>query len=369
MKGKEKMNILHLEYSGHTGGIEKLCRDIGRNAYKDKHYFIFVHEGGCFYEQMKDAGLDVKKLNFENWNILKLYMTVDKLVHEYKIDAIIIHHPAPLMWISMLLYLRHLHNAKVLVYVHNVYVEITKCSRIRKIIYNKLLKKCDGIISISEFVKKTVIENTKIPQDKVRVIYNGVECKNQSITYNGRLNTPIRIIYVGRLIEKKGVQVLLKAVASLKNEISCTVQIVGDGPYRTELEILCKELHIEDNITFYGNQSNIQDWLEKADIFVHPAIWQEGFGITIAEALSYGKICIASHRGAIPEIIEDGKNGFLVEADNPDALAKKISYVCNIMTTEQRLNIQYNSIIRAKKFSIEKLMKELHDYLLVLKGR
>ena len=102
---------------------------------------------------------------------------------------------------------------------------------------------------------------------------------------------------------------------------------------------------------------------------MHPAIWQEGFGITIAEALSYGKICIASNRGAIPEIIESKKNGFLFEAEDSDALANIIKYVCSTMSKEQRLEIQKNAVERARDFSIEKLMQQLHEYLLFLKGR
>lgn len=102
---------------------------------------------------------------------------------------------------------------------------------------------------------------------------------------------------------------------------------------------------------------------------LYPAIWQEGFGITIAEALSYGKICIASNRGAIPEIIESKKNGFLFEAEDSDTLANIIKYVCSTMSKEQRLEIQKNAVERARDFSIEKLMQQLHEYLLFLKGR
>lgn len=363
------MNVLHLEYSGNTGGIEKLCKDIGLNAGNDKHYFAFVHEGGVFYDEMKNAGLDVSCLKFENGDIIKLYRAVNEFVNEKEIDMIIIHHPAPLVWLSMLMYLSLPHKAKVLVYVHNVYCEITKHSCIRGIAYNRLLIKCDGVIAISKFVKNTVIEHVRIPDEKVKVIYNGVECPNYLNSPNGELSNPVRIIYVGRLIEQKGVQILLRAIATLKDNLVCEVKIVGDGPFRANLEDLSRKLDIDEYVEFCGNQSNVQDWLKKADVFVHPAIWQEGFGITIAEALSFGKICIASKRGAIPEIIEDENSGFLFEAANPVALADKITYVCKVMTAEQRQCVQKNAMMRAHQFSIEKLMNKLHEYLVSLKGK
>ena len=80
--------------------------------------------------------------------------------------------------------------------------------------------------------------------------------------------------------------------------------------------------------------------MSNADIFIHPAIWEEGFGITIIEAMARGKLCIASKRGAIPEIISDGVNGLLVESANAKQLAEKIKYVGEIMPKKERERIQ-----------------------------
>ncbi len=357
------MNVLHLEYAGNTGGIEKLCRDIGANTIEDKHYFVFVHEGGSFYEQMKNDGLNVRCLYLENRNILKLYIEIIKLVDKEKKDAIIIHHPAPLVWISTLLYLYLSHKAKVVVYAHNVYEGITKHNRIKRIIYNILLKKCDGVIAISEFVKRTIAENSSIENEKIKVIYNGVKTLNEMPVVNGTLNSPVKIIYVGRLIKQKGVQVLLEAIELLKDKVVCELEIIGDGPYRSDLENIASELGVYNKVRFCGNQSNVQEWLKKADIFVHPTIGDEGFGLTIVEAMNCGKICIASYKGGIPEIVTDGQDGFLVAAERPKDIAEKIDYVCNNFTVEKRLSIQKKAIGRAQDFSIENLVYQLRNYI------
>lgn len=357
------MNILHLEYSGGTGGIEKLCKDIGLHPGGDRHYFVFVHEGGAFYDEMQRAGLAVQCLHLQNKDIGRLYNVVEKMVRDEKIDAVVIHHAAPLIWLAMLLYLWLPHTAKVLVYVHNVYGEVIRHSKIRKIVYDMLLAKCSGIVAISEFVKKTVLDGSSIAPEKVRVIYNGIVCPEDVTVPNGALQEPVRLIFVGRLIRQKGVQVLLNAAALLEGRVSYRLQIVGDGPYRAELETLCRELHQEKYVTFCGSCHDVPERLKQADIFVHPTIGEEGFGLTVAEAMSYGKICIICNRGAIPEIITNEKNGFLVEAENPTALADRIASVCTAMTDAQRRQLQQNAIARARDFSIENLTQQLHAYI------
>lgn len=357
------MNILHLEYAGKTGGIEKLCKDIGNASRIDHQYFLFVHEGGSIYDEMKKDHLKVECLNLNNYQIYKLYNMILRYTSTLNINAIILHHPAPLIWLAMELYLHRSNRANVFVYVHNTYQEITAEKYIRRRIYNDLLKHADGIIAISKWVKYTVQLNTPIEDNKIKVIYNGIICPQNQKEHTGRLHKPIEIIYVGRLIEKKGVQVLLKAAAKLTPKQNYKIHIVGDGPYKKELQKQTKKLGIESIVSFWGNQRDIVERLTNADIFVHPAIWEEGFGISIIEAMSCGKICIASKKGAIPEIIEDGHNGFLVESNDEMALANKIMKIAENMTTEQRMTLERNAWMRANDFTIEKLLNELHAFL------
>lgn len=363
------MNILHLEYSGGTGGIEKLCKDIGLHPGVDRQYFVFVHEGGEFYDEMQRAELSVRCLNLKNRDVIKLYSIIKQIVYNEQIDAIVVHHPAPIVWLAILMYMCLPHRARVLIYFHNVYDEVTRHSKVRRRVLNILLKKSDGIIAISEFVKNTVLLNSSVDSRKIHVIYNGIECPDVDCTSEGSLHKPVRILYVGRLIEQKGVQILLRAVSILKDSTPCELRIVGDGPYRSELEDLSKELKIENSVKFCGSRNDVPEQLKWTDIFVHPTIGEEGFGLTVAEALSHGKICIACRKGGIPEIINDGENGFLVESEKPMAIADKIEFVCNKLTIEQRQKIQQNATLRARNFEIENLVHKLHTLVTSVEGK
>lgn len=199
-------------------------------------------------------------------------------------------------------------------------------------------------------------------KNKIKVIYNGTTFSNRDVDTEARdFHNPIRLIYIGRLIEKKGVQFLIDAFSELIDKEKYSLTIVGDGEYREKLEGKVRESNLSEYINFLGNQRNVNDLLSNADIFIHPAIWEEGFGITIIEAMARGKLCIASKRGAIPEIISDGVNGLLVESANAKQLAEKIKYVGEIMPKKERERIQENALRDVKRFSIDVLIENLHE--------
>ena len=355
------MNILHIQYTGNIGGIEKLSKDIGLKSKKDKNTFMFVHAGGEICEEMKSAGLDVCEYNYKNSDVIPVYKEIKNLIKQRKISVLVVHSPAPLVWLACLLYAKEKEKIKMIVYVHNGYLQITERSSIRKYMYNMLLNKCDHIVAISKFVKNTVLENTKIKPKKISVVYNGIDTTIYGKSDEKQKKAYVKIIYVGRLIEEKGVQVLIKAMALLRNKDKFRLDIVGDGPYRKELEEQIKGLNLDSTVKMVGNKRDIPKRLSESDIFVHPAIWDEGFGITIVEAMRSGLICVAFAKGAIPEIIDNNISGFLVEEVSQKNLAEKIEYAGEIVDLDIGMSIQKNAMEKAKEFSIENLTEKLHE--------
>lgn len=135
------------------------------------------------------------------------------------------------------------------------------------------------------------------------------------------------IVYSGRLLPEKG---LLTLFESLKYFPGLEVKIIGDGPYRHELEELVSRWGLS-SVEFLGHRSRsyLSKILRDALCLVVPSLWPEPAGLIIYEAFASKKCVIASNLGGIPELIEDGVNGLLFEAGNSDALAMKLSYVVN----------------------------------------
>jgi len=138
----------------------------------------------------------------------------------------------------------------------------------------------------------------------------------------------IKIGYVGRLVDGKGLEDLMKAISNLKSQISnqnFKLLIFGTGPLETTLKKLAEKLRISDKIEWRGfvSYGKVPEALSEIDIFVYPS-WHEGFGRSIMEALAMEKAVVATRVGGIPDLVKDGENGFLVEPHNPTALADKI---------------------------------------------
>lgn len=141
-----------------------------------------------------------------------------------------------------------------------------------------------------------------------------------------------RVLFTGRLIERKGLEYLLQAVPKVLSRVSADFVITGDGDQREKLESLAEQLGLTEKVNFLGFVSNeeLAQEYAKCDVWVNPGIvdsWgdAEGLGIGSIEAYSYFKPVVASRVGGIPDTILDGETGYLVPQKDPTALANAIS--------------------------------------------
>jgi phosphatidyl-myo-inositol dimannoside synthase len=144
------------------------------------------------------------------------------------------------------------------------------------------------------------------------------------------------LIFIGRLVARKGVPVLLDAIALLRGDPRLSVRIIGDGPEREALQARAAQLGLADRVTFEGTVSadRLKDALAGCDALVLPAIVTEkgeteGLGVVLIEAMQYGKLAIATDTGGIPDIVEDGATGILVKPGDAVALAAAIRGAMN----------------------------------------
>ncbi len=159
------------------------------------------------------------------------------------------------------------------------------------------------------------------------VIPNGVE-KIQSADYtkNKQKTEYKTIITISRLVPKNGIDILIKAVAKVKEEIlSVKCLILGDGPERKRLEQMAKDLGVSTNVEFLGDipHGNIFEYLAKSNVFVRPSR-SEGLGNSFLEAMAAGLPVIGTSVGGIPDFLKDGKTGLFSRVDDPKDLAEKI---------------------------------------------
>jgi colanic acid/amylovoran biosynthesis glycosyltransferase len=204
-------------------------------------------------------------------------------------------------------------------------------------IYKPLFDKGDLFFPISEVMKRQLI---KLGCDEKKIILHqiGMDCRKFLFTPR-RLNADgqIRLVTIARLVEKKGVEYAIRAVAKLANASqNIEYNIIGDGPLREDLQRLIQELDVCDMVKLLGwkQQEEIVEILNNSHILLAPSVTakngdQEGTPVAIMEAMAMGLPVLSTQHSGIPELIENGVSGFLVPERDVDALAEKLDYLIN----------------------------------------
>ena len=184
----------------------------------------------------------------------------------------------------------------------------------------------DVVIAVSEKLKARLEScHTETP---VRVIYNGFSVHPDPDSCERDHKA---LIQVGNLIPSKRFDVTIRALAKLREEgLDLTLTVIGQGPLRSELEALSAQLGISEFVHFLGRKPNAEVFQKMCEsgIFVM-ASKPEGFGIVYLEAMAAGCVTVGTEGEGIDGVIENGRNGFLVPADDEDAIVRVVKNVVN----------------------------------------
>ncbi|HPD47802.1 MAG TPA: glycosyltransferase [Anaerohalosphaeraceae bacterium] len=199
-------------------------------------------------------------------------------------------------------------------------------------VYRPLFSKGDLFMPVSEYWRDRLIE-LHCPADKIVVHHMGIDPRKfPFVERRLEAGEPLRLLTVGRLVEKKGHAYALRAVAKLVHEGRDIMYVIaGDGPERASLEGLCVQFGIRDKVQFAGAlaRDEVIKLYQASHVFLLPSVTAsdgdtEGIPVVLMEASAMGMPVLASTHSGIPEIVIDGKSGFLVPERDVDALAAKL---------------------------------------------
>jgi len=129
------------------------------------------------------------------------------------------------------------------------------------------------------------------------------------------------VLYAGRLAPIKRIDLFLETVRRVKELLPhISAIVVGDGPLRQSLQQMAHKLGIERNVVFVGHQEGIEGWLRRARVFVLTSE-SEGLALSLMEAMRCGLPAVVPGVGELPELVDDGLNGYLVGEHSPEAFA------------------------------------------------
>jgi len=342
--------ILFISRTSLLGGAEISLLDLLKKI--DKDYFcpvvVLPDNKGLFYNELKKLNIKtiIKKMAFlrKSYNVFLLiwfllniiYMNfyslwllkrqnVDLVVCNSFQDSMFVALPAKLLRKKLIIYIKNILDKKWKKYIRAKICDIF----------------ADKIIAISKKNSEDFLNFSK-KKEKISVIYEGIdiirfrENTRKNDVFSEYINSDkrcYRIINIGNLCELKGQKLLLKALFSdLFKDVDFKVFFIGeanfkkDYEYKREMLEYVQEHKLGEKVFFLGFKKNINDYIKYSNLLVHCPVIEEGLGLVILEAFCLGGIVVGTRIGGIPEIIEDGINGFLCSVDEKD-LAEKIYYV------------------------------------------
>ncbi len=368
-----KPTILQVIPALFSGGVERGTIEVAKMLKEVGYNPIVVSSGGLLVEELLALDIIHIYMNSDSKNpftIWKNARLLSEIINKYQVDIVHARSRAP-AWSCYIA--TKATNTKFLTTFHGIY----NVSNYFKYLYNNVMVKGEKVIAVSDFVKQHILDNYKIPENKITVIHRGVDyhyfdpqnvtkdkllkCKKK---YNIPSNVPI-ILLPSRMTSWKGHMILIEALGKLKHlDFYCL--IVGDlskhPNFTNRIKSIRNSLRLQSRVQIFGNEPDMQCLYKISDIILSTSIEPEAFGRTIIEGQSMEKIVIATNIGGASETISDQKTGFHVKANDPIDLAEKIEYCLSIINTDQGRAIEQ----AARKtvidhFSLDLMLKKTLD--------
>lgn len=247
---------------------------------------------------------------------------------------------------------------------------------------NIAIKKSDKVYCLGPAVRELIIKKTGIPYSKIELSPPGISDEflkraNEKISdfpspdLKKRLKDKRIIFTLARLVERKGIDMILQALPKVKEKFSNVFYIIGgDGPYREYLEELMRNLNLKNDVLFTGfiSEEEKHFYYSRAEIFVMPNRELpgelEGFGIVFLEANAYRKPVIAGNSGGAVDAVLNGKTGLLVNPFDAVEIANAIIYLLENKEYAQKLGQQGRKRVENEfrwKIIVKKLRENLRD--------
>jgi glycosyltransferase involved in cell wall biosynthesis len=239
---------------------------------------------------------------------------------------------------------------------------------LNKFLFTKILT---DIIANSEEIKNSLLQHNlnsnkeSWPDEKkIHVLYNGIDVSTlpplRSLSVKN-LESTLILGNVGRLVEQKNQESLIKLALELKKSLKglnlkFKIKIAGEGPLKSILEDKIEESQLQNDIELLGHLADVSSFMNEIDIFVFPSLF-EGTSNALLEALAYGKPVIAYNVSSNPELIIQGKNGFLVPAFDQTVFAQNVLKLIQDFELRQSMGSESRALI-IQKFKSEVIFEQ-----------
>lgn len=365
----EKIKIMHVAQA--AGGVDHYIRMLLKYLEREKFENILICSQD--YDAEEYDGL---VSNFEQIDVyrsiglgdLKAVLKVRKLIKKYQPDILYAHSSKA----GAIVRMANIGLKSKCIYNPHGWAFNMRCSRKTQNLYiaiEKILSHfCDKIICISDAEKESALKNRICKEDKLQVIYNGIDIekyeKNSMLCSREELQIPkdaFVVGMVGRVSTQKAPDTFIRAAKLIKKEIpNAFFVIVGSGELEEEVRVYAEDNNLRESLLITGWIYEPMKYIKQFDVAVLLSRW-EGFGLVLAEYMYAKKPIVATNVDAIPNLIEYGENGLLVEVDDFEAAAETCIRIFEDKKLSDELSENgYRHVL--EKYDVRRVAKE-HEKL------
>tara|TARA_Y100000590_G_C15638854_1_gene984119 strand:- start:72 stop:1211 length:1140 start_codon:yes stop_codon:yes gene_type:complete len=335
------IRLLQVVPTLNSGGVEQGTFDIAKAISESGNFSSVVSNGGRMVKLFEKYGSKHFKIGVDSKNPFVIYNNISrlrKILIQEKINIMHTRSRAP-AWSS---FHAGKNKVKLISTFHNIYGHENKFKRI----YNSGLAKMDKIIAISNFVKNGIIKLYNVPQEKITVIYRGIDEEifnlekineillNNFIIKHNIVNDKKIILFPGRLTPWKGQIEFIDVLKKLKyKDFFC--YFVGDDKnknFTKKLSLKINNSGLNENCKIVGHIDSMKYFYQLSHVVVNASQKPEGFGRVVAEAMAMGKPVVAYNHGGVSEQISIYENSFKIPINNYQKMALAID---NFLTMPQ----------------------------------
>ena len=248
-------------------------------------------------------------------------------------------------------------QAAIPVCVHTVHsVAEKELNRIDKFLAKRFYKK-DGVIpvALSDLIQETIVSVYGMSSDAIPVILNGINLSKCLKKSDYTIEDTVKILHIGRFSEEKNHKGLIDAFKKFHAVYpDSTLSLIGEGVIFDDIKKYAADNGLEREIAFLGLQTSVHQFINEADIFVLPSLY-EGVPMTLIEAMGTAIPIVATNVGGIPNMLVNNESAILTSVDS-DEIANAFLRLSGDM--ELRMRLGENALIRANAFSAEEMARQ-----------
>lgn len=355
------------------GGSGVIATELGKGLAKNGHEVHFITYKQPFRLDGFHPNVNYHEVSFENYDLFQYppYETalasrmVDVVKFE-KLDILHVHYAIPhasAAYIAQQILKDEGIEIPFITTLHGTDITLVGKDRSFLPVVNFSINHSNGITTVSDSLRKETYEFFSIKKE-IEVIYNFIDINRFNKLDKSHFRKIVAedgekvLIHVSNFRKVKRVEDVIRMFEILNKKIPSKLLLVGDGPQRVEAEELCRTIGLCDHVKFLGKQEAVEELFAVSDLFVLPSA-SESFGLAALEAMACGVPVVSSNTGGLPELIQNGHNGYMSDVGDVQSMAMNAEKI--LANPARLLEFKKNAYESSKKFDINVILPQYEN--------